>query len=159
MLGLVALVFGLVAMRGESLPTLTAETLNEASQRWERDGPRDYDLEVEIRGRQPGHVKIEVRDREVTHMERDGVVPDQRRTWQYWSVPSQFDTIEQDMSLAQPSGFAGVAGLRSRLQARFDPQFGYPRHYRRIVLGSDLSLEWEVVRFVPRDGSARPESR
>ena len=52
-----ALVVGLmVAMRPAPLPALTDESLAAARAKWESQGPKSYDLELVIRGREPGKV-------------------------------------------------------------------------------------------------------
>lgn len=147
-----ALVVGLmVAMRPAPLPALTDESLAAARAKWESQGPKSYDLELVIRGREPGKVVAEVRNGEVTRLTRDGREPDQRRTWQYWSVPAQFDTLDEELADVHKaaSGFADSKNVQTRLEAQFDPRFGYPAKYRRIVIGNNLSMSWEVTRFKP----------
>ena len=51
-----------------------------------------YNIDLKLGGKTPGTVHVEVRNHEVTAMTRDGVTPSQRRTWDYWSVPEQFET-------------------------------------------------------------------
>jgi hypothetical protein len=97
-------------------------------------------------------VHVEVRDGEVTHMTRDGMTPSQRRTWYYWSVPGQLDTIELELEMAKdPVKSYGASGARDvALWAEFDPQYGYPRQFDRVVLGaSDLEVHWKVTSFRP----------
>lgn len=152
--GLAILVGLLFAMRPAPLPTLTAETLEAARQKWAQAGPANYDLELKIAGRQPGVVEVQVRDGQVTQMKRDGVEPAERRTWAYWSVPAQFDTLEEELNNVHKaaSGYEGA-----RLEAQFDPHYGYPARYRRIVTSNDLSMSWEVTRFAPQGEQAHTE--
>ena len=52
-----------------------------------------------------------MRDGQVTHMTRDGVEPRQKRTWDCGRVPGQFDTIEQELDMAQnPAASFGSPG-------------------------------------------------
>lgn len=105
-------------------------------------------MDITIGGRQPGEVHIEVRDGTVTKMTRDGVTPSQSRTWEYWTVPEQFETIAQDFDSAERSGGFGAApGTQTTLKAEFDTTLGYPRRYERYVLGTNLNVDWTVTRF------------
>src|SRR4051794_25609342 len=70
---------------------LTEATLKAAMQKWDRHGPKDYNLDLEVTGNRGGKIHVEVRAGEVTRMTRDGFQPTQKRTWDYWSVPGQFD--------------------------------------------------------------------
>ncbi len=92
-------------------------------------------------------------------MMRDGVEPKQKRTWYYWSVPGQLDTIEQELEMAQdPANSYGTPSASGTvLWAEFDPKYGYPRKFDRIVLGADQEVHWRVTRFEPigeKSGSA-----
>ena len=131
------------------VPLLTPEALARAREMWRTNGPADYELEVHIRGRQPGVVRLTVRAGQVTRMTRDGVVPRQRRTWSAWTVESQFELIELELeAAADPErGFGAPPGARVVQRAAFDPHYGYPRRYQRHVLYTPLEVEWEVVRF------------
>jgi hypothetical protein len=137
-------------MQRDSLPSLTRAAYESAARRWEAKGPASYTLDLTLQGRQPSQIHIEVHRGEVTAMTRDGVEPRQRRTWDYWSVPGQFDTIDRELEMAADpqSTFRASAGAVVQ-QAEFDPTYGYPRRYRRIVLGNDLEIEWQVTRFEP----------
>ncbi len=135
----------------DTTPALTPAALAAAEERWEQHGPASYDLDLTLEGNRPGTVHVEVRDGQVTRMTRDGVEPKQQRTWAVWSVPGQFETIEQELEKTgdPAAGFQAPAGSRLVQRARFDPQYGYPATYHRIVLGSNLELRWQVTRFVP----------
>ncbi len=144
LLGFVALLI----MRQESLLPLSRTAYESAVQRWEAKGPANYKLDLTLQGRQPGQIHIEVHRGEVTAMTRDGVEPRQRRTWDYWSVPGQFDTIDRELEMAADpqASFHAPAGAVVQ-QAEFDPTYGYPRRYRRFVLGTDLEIDWKVTHF------------
>ena len=165
-LGSVAALLGFAALwlirtssQQERIPTLTRAAYEQAVARWEAHGPASYDMDVEIRGRRAGQVQIEVRNGEVTQMARDGHTPQQRRTWDYWTVPTLLDTIGQELDMAADpvAGFHAPAGSVVVQQAEFDPTLGYPRRYRRLILGTPLDVEWIVMRFeaVP---STQPDS-
>ncbi len=144
----------LVAFR-DTTPELTEASFQAAQRRWDERGPQSYDMDLTIEGNRPGPVHVEVREGKVTHMTRDGVEPKQRRTWDVWSVPGQFETIglELDKAADPVEGFAAPAGSRMVQRALFDPQYGYPVKYRRIILGSNLELHWRVTKFVPIAGT------
>ncbi len=133
------------------LPDLTENALRSAIQRWDESGPDSYRLLLELKGRQPGTIEIEVHEGEVTHFTRDGVVPRQRRTWEYWTVPNQLATIEQDWDSAHDphGGFGAPPGTRVVQRAEFDARWGFPRQYQRFVLGTPFDVVWEITEFQP----------
>lgn len=134
------------------IPELTEPLLEAAEQRWQENGPASYDLDLEITGAQPGVVHVEVRDGEVTAMTRDGHAPEQRRTWDVWAVPGQFETIERELEMAADPQheMQAAEGTRLRLRAEFDPQYGYPRQYQRMVYGGGPEVYWRVTTFQPQ---------
>jgi hypothetical protein len=145
-----------------SITRLTAEAYQQALDLWAKNGPQDYELDLELGGNRPGKIHVEVRGGEVVHMTRDGVEPSQKRTWDYWSVPGQLETIGQELEMARdPAGSFKVPGATQMVMwAEFDPQYGYPRQYDRVVLGADFEVHWKVTRFQPLrsngDGTAQP---
>jgi hypothetical protein len=132
-----------------NVPRLTSADYEAAVARWEKNGPAGYDLDLELAGSRPGKIHVEVRDGQVTHMIRDGVEPSQRRTWDYWSVPGQLDTIGDELEMAKHPAIS--FNLRSdttvAMWAEFDPVFGYPRQFRRAVLGTPYEAQWTTTRF------------
>lgn len=152
----VALIVGLIVVLQvfavRRIPDLTEPLLQAAEKRWQENGPASYDLDLEITGAQPGIVHVEVRDGEVTAMTRDGRAPEQRRTWDVWSVPGQFETIERELELAEDPEheMQAPAGTRLQLRAEFDPQYGYPRQYQRMVFGGGPEIYWQITHFQPQ---------
>ncbi len=146
-IGAILLLIAIAIVRRPS--QLTSAQYRAAAARWDAHGPASYNLDLELSGRRPGKIHVEVRSDEVTRMTRDGVQPKQRRTWYYWSVPGQFDTIEQELEMAKdPAVSYGAPGAAQvALWAQFDPRYGYPRQFDRIVLGADLEIHWKVTRF------------
>jgi hypothetical protein len=132
-----------------NVPRLTRADYEAAVARWEKNGPADYDLDLELAGNRPGKIHVEVRHGKVTHMIRDGVEPSQQRTWDYWSVPGQLDTIGEEMEMAKHPAIS--FNLRSDTEvvmwAEFDPVFGYPREFRRAVLGTPYEVHWTTTQF------------
>jgi hypothetical protein len=150
-LALVSLAVLLQVFVAERRPELTEARLEAAQMLWEQNGPRSYDMDLEIRGAQPGSVHLEVRDGSVTAMTRDGRSP-QQRTWDVWSVPGQFETLERELVLAEdPQHEMDVAaGTRLQLRCEFDPEYGFPRRYHRYATGGAPEVFWQVTRFEPR---------
>jgi hypothetical protein len=145
------LLFALRHFFGESLPELTESSLDAAMTRWEKNGPASYDLDLEIAGRQPGVVHLEVRGGEVTVANRDGR-PTPERTWDEWSVPGQFDTLVRELEMAaDPQGEMNAPrGARIWLRAEFEPKFGYPRKFHRYASGGAIEMSWQTTAFTPK---------
>jgi hypothetical protein len=150
----VGLMLVAIAIFRDPTPELTVADYEAAVRRWDAHGPGSYDLDLDLEGNRPGKIHVEVRQGKITHMTRDGIEPRQKRTWEYWSVPGQLDTIGQELEKAgnPAEGFQTPPGSRMVQRAVFDPQYGYPIRYQRIILGSNLEIRWQVTRFVPRDG-------
>ena len=136
----------------ERLPVLTVEALDAAEKLWQEKGPPGYNLDLTIEGAQPGVVHVEVRGGIVTAMQRDGLAPSQRRTWDVWAVPGMFETIERELQLAaDPEHEMNAAvGTRVELRAEFDPTYGYPARYHRITYGGGPEVYWRVTDFQPQ---------
>lgn len=151
-LGLIAalavIAVAMIATR-RNTPRLTQAAYEAAVERWKKNGPADYELDLDLSGNRPGSIHVEVRGGEVVHMTRDGVEPQQRRTWDYWSVPGQLETILQELEMARdPAGSFKMPGVTGMVMwAEFDPKFGYPLSYDRVVLGGDFEVHWKVTRF------------
>lgn len=136
---------------GRRLPLLTDSALEDAERLWQQARPASYDMRVEIRGAQPGEVAVAVRDGVVTAMTRDGRTPP-KRTWDVWTVPGMFETLEREVELAEdPVHEMGAAtGTQLHLRCEFDARFGYPRRYHRFVAGGGPEVYWRVTSFKPR---------
>ena len=135
------------------LPALTAESLQTAEQRWRTNGPANYNMDVEIEGNRPGIVQVEVRKQVVTKMVRDGQIPSQQRTWEVWSVPGMFETLEREIELAEdPEREMQVkSGTKLWLKSEFDPYYGYPNRFHRAVFGGGPEVYWHVTHFQMKD--------
>ncbi len=133
----------------ERLPQLSEPNLVAAEKLWEQKGPKSYDLDLTIEGAQPGVVHVEVRDGVTTAMQRDGLAPQQRRVWDVWAVPGMFETIERELDLAaDPQHEMDLAAnAKVDLRAEFDPTYGYPARFHRIVFGGGPEVYWRVTNF------------
>ena len=145
------LVAGLVWMvvSRDPTPLLTEADFQAAQERWRKHGPASYDMDVLLAGNRPGPVHVEVREGQVTLMTRDGVVPRQQRTWEFWTVQGMFATIEQELAMAEsgPRGSPDPAGTKRELRASFDAELGFPRRFQRTVLGGNQEVDWTVTGF------------
>jgi hypothetical protein len=152
---LLLLVFAVVIVGGllqllvaENIPALTEVGLREAEDLWTAKGPTSYDMKIDIRGAQPGLVNIEVRDGIPTTMTRDDIAPPER-TWDVWTVPGMFETLEREIVLAEdPQHEMDVAkGTRLQLRCEFNPTFGYPSHYHRYATEGAPEVFWRITEF------------
>ncbi len=153
--GLMAVVLTLAAIAillqvfvAERIPELTEATLEAAEKLWKEKGPASYDMEIKIRGARPGQVHMEVRDNKVVATTRDGRVPPEH-TWDVWSVPGQFETLERELVLGEdPEHEMGAAaGTQLRQRCEFDSRYGFPRVYHRQVSGGGPEVYWRVTKF------------
>jgi len=131
----------------ERLPALDEAALEVAIDRWEKNGPASYDMDIDLRGAQPGKIHVEVRDGEVTAETRDGRDPG-RSTWGTWSVPGMFDTLERDIQIAAnpQEQIQANPGVTWRLRCEFDARYGLPMRYHRMVTGGP-EVYWVVSVF------------
>jgi hypothetical protein len=147
---LACLVLALELFLVERIPLVTESDLNAAKKRWQEHGPVSYDMEIVLRGAQPGHVEISVRNRVVTAETRDGRVP-KEHTWDTWTVPGMFNTLETDMEIAEnpEQAIQAAPGTTWQLRCEFDPVLGIPRRYYRMASGGP-DVYWRVKRFEAR---------
>lgn len=133
------------------LPELTEARFETAKALWDKKGPASYDMDIQIRGAQPGVVHIEVRDQLPKTMTRDGIAPEER-TWDAWTVPGMFQTLVDEFALRDDPTHKGqgAPGAEVWLRCEFDPQFGYPRTYQRLMTGGGPEVFWHVTKFEPK---------
>lgn len=166
-LGVLTAVAGLTAWTALSnrgrLPPLTVEAFEQAKQLWQAQSPPDYNITIEVAGRQAAVYHVEVRAGEVVVSTRDSLPLKQRRTRGTWSVPGMFNTMQSDVDHAEQHrlGTAADGVPQVHLLALFDPQFGYPQRYHRTELrkfGNNDVVSWEVSQFdvVSGDDPAGP---
>lgn len=131
----------------ERIPLLTAKELDLAKKLWNEHGPVDYDMSIELRGVRPGKVEISVRHRVVVAETRDGREPPEH-TWDTWSVPGMFDTLEKDLDIAEnpEQAIQAPPGTKWQLFCEFDPELGIPRRYHRLASGGP-EVYWRVTKF------------
>ena len=141
------LVFGLTSMRRPP-PAMRAGDFEGAMERWEANGPADYEMTVEVSGRQSGTIQVVVKRGEPVSVRREGK-PVAEHTWQYWTVEGLFEIIRTDLEgLDQRERAFGTEDISQLVQqAEFHAELGYPRRYRRAVLTTGDAIEWEVTEF------------
>lgn len=144
----VALVILLRVLVVRPIPDLTAERLMTAMDLWRRQGPANYDMDIEISGLRAGEVHVEVRQGNVVALVRDGKIPPER-TWDVWSVRGQFEMLNRELDIAEDPihEMNAEEGTRVRLRCEFDPQYGFPRRFQRFVYGSGPNVAWRVTSF------------
>lgn len=159
LLGLVLPVLVISLFRsGHQLPALTPERLEAARAAWQAHGPDSYEMEIRIAGRRPGTVRITVLDGEPVAMTRDGVTPKRRASWDAWTVPGMFDTLELELADADhpERGFGASPQARVVELARFDDRTGCPLEYQRYILGTPLDMSWQVTEFKALTAESAP---
>jgi len=148
---LVAAWIGLRYWIGPGLPEIQPSELAAARERWQAANVTDYDIAITLSGRQSGEIKVQVRDSRPTAMTRNGVQPKQERTWEPWTVPGMFETIDIDFdNRTNAKDKFGTEPASVHLRCRFDPELGIPRHYLHQVYGRQQDLEWTVTEFTRR---------
>ena len=140
---------------------MTPELFHAAKAKWKQAQPQDYNIEIQVRGNQPGTYYVEVRGGEAQLALRNGNPLTQRRTFSTWSVPGMFATMSRDVDTLErrAAGQADRSTPDLNLRATFDPRYGYPVRYRRIQYRSSSEVEWEVTRFEPQSGERRASAR
>lgn len=153
-LGVIAAIVYLRYVNYDPTPLLTPEAYYAARDRWRASGPKDYDVEIKVAGPQAATYRVQVRDGLPQAAWRNGHPLKQRRTFGTWSVDGMFSTISRDVEAIErrAAGEAGINETELILRAEFDPQYDYPRIYRRIEWGSRrgstaTTAEWEVIHF------------
>jgi hypothetical protein len=146
--------------RGENV---TVESIARAKQTWTQAGIRDYDLDWTSAGRNNAYYHVTVRGGVVRSIEQiltDGrsieMHPAQPK---YFGVDGLFLTIAEELAqLKTERPFGQAKGSKAVLRFSVDPKYGYPRSYRRDVVGSFLPVAIDVVRFNPDpDPGAEPK--
>ena len=140
---------------------VTPRNLADARALWDSAGISDYDLEWTSSGARRGHYLVTVRAGEVRAV--TSVLPDGREIAakpgdaSYYGMDGLFRILEEEASqLLEERPFGQAEGSRILLKFDPDPTLGYPRHYRRDVVGSPQALAIDVVRLEPLR-SSRPK--
>jgi hypothetical protein len=147
-------------VRCSSGEPVTPQALAAAKKIWTDAKVRDYDLEWRVSGPNSGHYFVTVRNGDVRKVE--SVAPDGRKFEvhpaepRFYSVDGLFTTIADElMQLGDAQPFGQPEGTKVVMRFTSDPHLGYPRSYRRDVLGTSQGVAIEVLRLVPT-GSGLP---
>lgn len=137
---------------------VNTRSLTKARTLWDSAKIRDYDLEWTTSGERDGHYLVFVRGGKVQAI--NAYVPDPRAGKvreirvkpgdpSYYGVEGLFKIMEEE--LAQLDGaenpFGRPKGTQALLRFVPDETLGYPRWYRRDVVGSPQSLRLDVKRL------------
>jgi hypothetical protein len=143
---------------------LTTRSLRAAQRAWEGAGLRDYDLEWASSGARVGRYRVFVRDgrvRAIYMVQPDGKEAVARPAEpRFFGVDGLFQVLEEELDQAQEDApFGQPRGSRVVLKFTPDPKLGYPRDYRRDVLGGHARLAIDVLRLDPAPPAAIPPPR
>jgi hypothetical protein len=133
---------------------VTLNSIAAARARWDGANIRDYDLEWTSSGLSNAHYVVSVRDGRVSLVET--IAPDGRRGVvrpaepEYYGVEGLFTIMADELAqLDQPAPFGQPKGTKAVLRFAADPKIGYPRRYRRDVVGAPMALAIDVIRLSP----------
>lgn len=133
---------------------VTADSLGKARRLWERAGIRDYDLEWASSGIGNAHYHVAVRGgrvRSIQSVQPDGRLHDAHPAEpKFYGVEGLFTTMADELAqLRTAAPFGQPKGTKAILRFTPDPKLGYPRSYRRDVMGARMGLAIDVIRLVP----------
>ena len=156
------LVIPLLALTGCSDgEPVTAQSLAKARKVWAQAGIDDYELDWTSSGTNNAYYRVRVRDGQVRTVEQ--LLPDGRTVElhpgepRYYGVDGLFLTIADEYaSLETDHPFGQPKGTKAVFRFTTDPKYGYPRSYRRDVVGATLPVAIDVVRFVPDSPQTKP---
>ncbi len=133
-----------VAWRYDPSPRISRQELVQAQKLWEESGPENYDVVVQVTGPQEATYWVEVRGGEAVRATRNDYPLTQRRTFDTWTVPGMFATIEEDINNIEKvaEGNAEPQTPHITVRGAFDPQYGYPDWYHRIESTEQQQGSW-----------------
>jgi hypothetical protein len=141
--------------RGE---VVTPEAVAQAKRLWSQAGIRDYELDWSVTGQNNAHYLVTVRSAEVRKVE--AIQPDGRRVElhpgspRFFSVDGLFVTIADELAqLNSNTPFGQPKGAKVVMRFHPDEKLGYPRWYRRDVMGTPLAATIDVNKLVPTESS------
>lgn len=147
-LGVLGLLLLLLVYLRDPLPRIDEQGFAAARQRWEAEGPRDYDLKLELTGNQAGRIVVQVREGRPQRVDRQPGTAPPERTWDYWTVAGLLEVIEGELACAETAAKDPKAAPIV-VRGEFDPRYGYPARFRRTTLGGGAEIGWRVLAFEP----------
>ncbi len=143
LLAVAAIIIPLVAVPlVHGLEPVTRENLQAARQLWERNGPRDYDMEYRKKGTVNGSFNVQVRNGRAVSVIMDDQPLDRSNNptlFDYQTMTAMFDDLERFLELSQKPGSPPVL-----LRARFDPVDGHIIRYIYSVTGTPQQIQVSV---------------
>lgn len=133
--GVLAVVFVVVLARYNISQQLSADKLAAAKALWDRDKPRDYDLEYTQAGDAAETRRVKVRGGKVVSVVRDGELLEPR-FYAYSDMDAWFGFLEDYVKEDAEPGKPRVYSV-----ATFDPEDGHIVRYVRRVMGTTQRLE------------------
>lgn len=143
MLAGLALALVVIFFLRRSLPPLTAAELATARVHWAASAPPNYHIEIAVSGPQPALYAVEVQEGHAVAASRNGAPLKQPRTWETWTVPGMFGTLESDVRSLEE-------GAQLVVRCQFHPQYGYPMRYESFRAATRHQVDWEVTQFAVR---------
>jgi hypothetical protein len=149
---------------------VSTRSVREARRTWQQAHIRDYDLEWRSTGPLSGHYLVYVRDGRVDAVRRVLETPREIKLNhgrkileahpgdpELYGVDGLFRVLEQELDAAQADNpFGAPQGSRVLLKFVPDEALGYPRTYRRDVIGSRAGLSLDVLRLDTHPPKAIP---
>jgi hypothetical protein len=139
---------------------VTPQTLAAAKQIWSAAGIHDYELEWTASGLNNARYYVAVKGGVVRKIE--SIAPDGRRYElrpaepRFYGVDGLFVTIADELAqLSTERPFGQPKGAKVVMRFTPDPKLGYPRSYRRNVLGTSQGLAIDVIRLIIDPAGAR----
>ncbi len=132
----------------------TTNSVKAAEAKWKAAGLRNYNLEWANSGLGTGHYRVFVRDGEVKAIY--SVIAGGREviakpgTPRMYSVDGLFTVIKDEIAqLGTASPFGQPKGTTAVLKFTPDPTLGYPKTYRRDVMGTPKGIAIDVLKLDP----------
>jgi len=130
----------------------TPATVAAAEAKWKAAGIRDYNLEWTNAGLGTGHYRVFVRGGEVraiySVLAGGREIVAKPGAPRMYSVDGLFTTIKDEMAQRDlPAPFGQPKGTSAILKFTPDPDLGYPKGYRRDVLGTPKGVSIDVLRL------------
>jgi hypothetical protein len=152
--GLVSIAALCIFARCSGGQAVTPEAVAAARKLWADAELRDYDLEWTASGRMTAHYFVTVRGGDVRKVE--SVAPDGRKFEvhpaepRFYGVDGLFTTIADELAqLKEAQPFGQTKGTKVVMRFSPDPKSGFPRSYRRDLLGTSQGLAIDVIRLIP----------
>ena len=157
---LVVSIVGMMGIAGcDSGEDVTTRSLANARRIWDASKVKDYNLEWTTSGERDGHYLVTVRGGEVKSIRqfvldrREGKIIDieaKPGDPSYYGVDGLFKVLEEERSqLLDATPFGQPKGTTILLKFTPDRELGYPKRFRRDVVGSPRRLAIDVIKFVP----------